>query len=152
MVKTTPDGTVVYSSYFGGALGNSGVTGIATDPSGKVYLTGYTDASDFPTTPGLPASPVTGHGLDPVYGVFAAKLSSTGANNYCGTCQLTLTVGETSITETVQDAGTSPGLIDGLMQINFVIPTALPFNSAWVYFTPPGYTQPIQLGWVDVTQ
>ncbi len=78
LVKMTPDGTVLYSSYFGGLLGNSGVTGIATDPGGNVYLTGYTDASDFPTTAGLPASPVTGGGLDPVFGLFVAKLNSTG--------------------------------------------------------------------------
>jgi uncharacterized protein (TIGR03437 family) len=78
LVKMTPDGTVLYSSYFGGTLGNSAVTGVATDPSGNVYVTGYTDASDFPTTPGLPASPVTGGGFNPVYGVFAAKLNSTG--------------------------------------------------------------------------
>jgi uncharacterized protein (TIGR03437 family) len=72
-----PDGTVLYSSYFGGILGNSGVNGIATDQSGNVYVTGFTDASDFPTTAGLPASPATGSG-PPVYGVFAAKLNSTG--------------------------------------------------------------------------
>jgi uncharacterized protein (TIGR03437 family) len=77
LVKMAPDGTVLYSSYFGGLLGASGVNGIATDQSGNVYVTGFTDASDFPTTPGLPASPVTG-GLAPVYGLFAAKLDSTG--------------------------------------------------------------------------
>jgi uncharacterized protein (TIGR03437 family) len=78
LVKMTPDGTVLYSSYFGGTLGNSGVTGVATDPKGDVYVTGYTDASDFPTTPGLPASPVTGNEFVAVYGVFAAKLNSAG--------------------------------------------------------------------------
>jgi uncharacterized protein (TIGR03437 family) len=78
LVKLAPDGTVVYSSYFGGTLGNSGISGIATDASGNVYVTGFTDASDFPTTPGLPASPVSGNGRDPSYGVFAAKISSTG--------------------------------------------------------------------------
>jgi hypothetical protein len=78
LVKLAPDGTVVYSSYFGGTLGNSGVSGVATDPSGNIYVTGYTDASDFPTTPGLPASPVSGNGRDPAYGVFAAKISSNG--------------------------------------------------------------------------
>ncbi len=78
LVKLAPDGTIVYSSYFGGTLGNSGVSGIATDPSGDIYVTGYTDASDFPTTPGLPASPVSGNGRDGAYGVFAAKISSTG--------------------------------------------------------------------------
>ncbi len=74
-----PDGTVLYSSYFGGILGTSGVNGVATDQSGNVYVTGFTDASDFPTTPGLPASPVTASDSAPmIYGVFAAKLNSTG--------------------------------------------------------------------------
>jgi uncharacterized protein (TIGR03437 family) len=77
LVKMAPDGTVAYSSYLGGVLGNSGVNGVATDPNGNVYVTGFTDASDFPTTAGLPASPVTGSG-PPVYGLFAAKLNSTG--------------------------------------------------------------------------
>jgi uncharacterized protein (TIGR03437 family) len=77
VVKIAPDGTILYSSYFGGMLGNSGVNGIATDQSGSVYVTGFTDASDFPTTAGLPASPVTGS-YPPVYGLFAAKLNSTG--------------------------------------------------------------------------
>src|SRR3984885_13365750 len=74
-----PDGTVAYSSYFGGVLGNSGVNGVATDQSGNVYVTGFTDASDFPTTAGLPASPVTGSSPPaPVYGLFAAKLNPSG--------------------------------------------------------------------------
>jgi uncharacterized protein (TIGR03437 family) len=77
LVKMAQNGTVVYSSYFGGVLGNSGVNGVATDQSGNVYVTGFTDASDFPTTAGLPASPVAG-GSAPVYGVFAAKLDSVG--------------------------------------------------------------------------
>lgn len=78
LVKMAPDGTVAYSSYFGGALGNSGINGVATDQSGNVYVTGFTNASDFPTTAGLPASVVAGGSL-PVYGLFAAKLNSTGA-------------------------------------------------------------------------
>jgi hypothetical protein len=77
LVKMAPDGTVAYSSYFGGILGNSSVNGVATDQSGNVYVTGFTDASDFPTTAGLPESPVTGS-YPPVYGVFAAKLNSAG--------------------------------------------------------------------------
>ena len=77
LVKLAPDGTVLYSSYFGGTLGSSGVNGVATDQSGNVYVTGWTEASDFPTTPGLPASPVTG-GSAPVSGLFAAKLDPTG--------------------------------------------------------------------------
>jgi uncharacterized protein (TIGR03437 family) len=77
---------------------------------------------------------------------------ATAANNYCSSCQLTLSNGPHSITETVQYAGTSPGLIDGLMQINFMIPTGFPFNGAFVYLTTPGSTQSIQLGWVNISQ
>jgi uncharacterized protein (TIGR03437 family) len=78
----------------------------------------------------------------------------TAANNYCSSCQVTLTNNEgTTYTETVQYAGTSPGLIDGLMQINFVVPQPSNGNAGlWVYFTPPGYTYPIQLGWVNISQ
>src|SRR5665213_3179739 len=79
LVKMAEDGTVLYSSYFGGLLGSSGVNGIATDQNGNVYVTGFTNASDFPTTPGLPASPVSASDSAPmIYGVFATKLNSTG--------------------------------------------------------------------------
>ena len=77
LIKMAPDGTVLYSSSFGGKLGESAVNGIAVDQSGNLYVTGWTDCSDYPTTPGLPASPVTGS-YPPVYGLFAAKLNSTG--------------------------------------------------------------------------
>jgi len=77
---------------------------------------------------------------------------ATGANNFCGTCELTLSNRGTSIFETVQYAGAAPGLIDGLMQINFPIPTQFSGDQgAFVYFTPPGYSQPVLLGWVNVS-
>jgi len=61
--------------------------------------------------------------------------------------------GTTYITETVEYAGSSPGLIDGLTQINFIIPTDLYVSEggAFVYFTPPGSTQSLLLGWVNVS-
>jgi len=40
---------------------------------------------------------------------------STAANNWCSDCEV--------LNETVEYAGTAPGLIDGVMQINFKIPT-----------------------------
>ena len=83
----------------------------------------------------------------PVNGSVAAS-----ANNYCDTCQVVLNYESTNIAETVQYAGSSPGLIDGLTQINFMIPTQLNTDGAWVYFTPPGQTQQIQLGWVNISQ
>ena len=43
---------------------------------------------------------------------------ATAADNWCSYCQIS--VG--TATETVAYAGTAPGLIDGLMQVNFVVP------------------------------
>ncbi len=47
---------------------------------------------------------------------------ATVANNYCSSCQVTFTTYDFNVTETVQYAGPSPGLIDGLTQINVMIP------------------------------
>jgi uncharacterized protein (TIGR03437 family) len=77
---------------------------------------------------------------------------TTAANNYCSSCQVVLNYVSTNITETVEYAGTSPGLIDGLMQINIMIPAQWNTDGAFVYFTPPGYTQPLLLGWIDISQ
>jgi hypothetical protein len=51
---------------------------------------------------------------------------------------------DTEVVETVQYSGASPGLIDGLIQIDFKIPVTLPSqpSGAWVYLTRPGYSQP----------
>jgi len=79
LVKLAPDGTVVYSSYFGGAQGISSVNGVATDAGGNVYLTGTTDSPDFPTTPGLPAGMVNSTGVYVTSGAFVSKLDPTGS-------------------------------------------------------------------------
>ena len=42
---------LVYSSYLGGS-GNEHPEGLAIDSHGNAYLTGDTDSTDFPTTPG----------------------------------------------------------------------------------------------------
>jgi uncharacterized protein (TIGR03437 family) len=78
LVKLAPDGTVIYSSYFGGLLGSSSVNGVAADQSGNVYLTGLTDSSDFRTTPGLPAGMVN-DSIGTVSGAFVTKLDATGS-------------------------------------------------------------------------
>jgi hypothetical protein len=78
LVKLAPDGTVIYSTYFGGLLGSSSVNGIATDESGNLYVTGSTSSSDFPTTPGLPAAKVSSAELAGVSGAFITKLDPTG--------------------------------------------------------------------------
>ena len=43
--------SLINSTYLGGT-GTDTSTGIAVDPDGNVYVTGYTDSSDFPTTVG----------------------------------------------------------------------------------------------------
>ena len=78
LVKLAQDGTVIYSSYFGGTQGYSLVTGVATDSSGDVYVTGTTNSSDFLTTPGLPAGPVSATTAAFDIGAFVTKLSAPG--------------------------------------------------------------------------
>jgi len=43
--------TLVYSTFLGGT-GTDGGFGIAVDESGRAYVTGGTDSSNFPTTRG----------------------------------------------------------------------------------------------------
>lgn len=50
IVKLNAAGGLVYVTYLGGSL-DDGITGLATDESGDVYITGNTSSSDFPTTP-----------------------------------------------------------------------------------------------------
>ena len=60
IIKLTNDGTtILYATYFGGVLGASSVSGLATDANGNLYVTGLTSASDFPQTSGLPTAPLT---------------------------------------------------------------------------------------------
>ena len=76
LVKLASDGTVIYSTYFGGLAGNSSVSGVAVDQAGAVYLTGTTDSDDFSSTPNLPSGMVSANEISSVYGAFIAKLSS----------------------------------------------------------------------------
>ena len=52
ITQVTADGAFGYSSYLGGSGLDAGY-GIAIDPAGKVYLTGNTASSNFPTTLGV---------------------------------------------------------------------------------------------------
>jgi Beta-propeller repeat/FG-GAP-like repeat/Viral BACON domain/Putative binding domain, N-terminal/FG-GAP repeat len=57
--KISSDGsTLLYSTYLG-STGDGGdqATGVAVDSSGAAYVGGYTDGTNFPTTPGSAQSP-----------------------------------------------------------------------------------------------
>ncbi|HEV7509715.1 MAG TPA: SBBP repeat-containing protein [Thermoanaerobaculia bacterium] len=76
VAKIDPTGTtLLYSTYLGGDDLDS-VTGIAVDPSGNAYLTGFTDSSNFPVTAGTLQSAYAGGPGD----VFVAKLSPAGSS------------------------------------------------------------------------
>jgi uncharacterized protein (TIGR03437 family) len=73
IVKLTNDGTtILYSTYFGGVLGASFVSGLATDAKGNLYVTGITGASDFPQASGLPTVSLTSAA------VFVAEIPAAG--------------------------------------------------------------------------
>ena len=49
IAKLDPKGALVYSTYFGGS-GTEWGLGIAVDPSGSAYVTGFTTSTNFPVT------------------------------------------------------------------------------------------------------
>ena len=76
VAELDPTGTsLVYATYLGGSGDESG-TDVAIDATGDVYVTGYTDSTDFPTTPGAVATTYNGGQFD----AFVAKLGPTGGS------------------------------------------------------------------------
>ena len=78
ITKLSNDGsTTLYSTYFGGTLGASLISALATDSNGNLYVTGNTSSTDFPQTSGLPTvqfvnnTPVTS-------GTIVAEISAAG--------------------------------------------------------------------------
>src|SRR5207245_1140495 len=63
-----PVGSTLFSSYLGGSNSEEGLA-IAVDSAGNAYVTGFTDSTNFPTTPGAFQSTV--HGED----AFVTKIS-----------------------------------------------------------------------------
>ena len=63
---------LTYTTFFGGSGDDHGIN-VTADASGAVYVTGDTDSSDFPTTPG--AFDTTFNGLDDA---FVLKLTRQG--------------------------------------------------------------------------
>jgi hypothetical protein len=84
VAKLNAAGTaLVYSTYLGGS-GNRGDVGlgIAVDSVGSAYVTGYTDSTNFPTTPGALQTTFGGglcyYGYYTCFDAFVVKLNPTG--------------------------------------------------------------------------
>jgi hypothetical protein len=73
LTKFSAEGTLIYSTYIGGAGDDHG-RGVAADPFGNAYVTGETKSTDFPTVQAFQAA--FGGGL----GVGDAFLSKIGPN------------------------------------------------------------------------
>jgi hypothetical protein len=70
--------TIVLSTYFGGS-GSDAATSVALDPSGNIYITGWTDSSNLPVTAGAFQTTKRG-GVN----AFVAKFNPSGsALLYC---------------------------------------------------------------------
>jgi len=78
VTKLTADGSdLIYSTYLGDMWSDIG-QGIAVDDSGCAYVTGYTNSSDFPTTPG--AFDTTADGGWSEGDAFVTKFTPAGDN------------------------------------------------------------------------
>ena len=69
-------GSLIYSTYLGGNGVIDQGTAIGVDRFGSAYVTGLTDSTDFPVTPGAPQPAFAGGRAD----VFATKLSPSGSS------------------------------------------------------------------------
>jgi uncharacterized protein (TIGR03437 family) len=78
LVKFGPDGKIFYSTFLGGTSGASDLYTVAVDSAGDAYVTGWTVASDYPHTPGLPAGAVVSAEIARISGAFFAKISPAG--------------------------------------------------------------------------
>ncbi len=77
VTKFTPDGrSLVYSTFLGGSGIDQCRGGMAFDEEGAIYLSGYTDSTNLPTTEGAIQRSFKGGYGD----AFVAKLSADGAS------------------------------------------------------------------------
>ena len=82
VVKLSHDlSTTVYSTFLGGTTGDDAGRDIAVDAAGNAYVTGFTNSTDFPTTPGAFQTAPGGGVCSGVAcnDAFVVKLDPTGA-------------------------------------------------------------------------
>ena len=80
VAKFTPTGSLAYVTYLGGS-GDDLAGSIAVDPAGNAYVTGYTNSSNFPTTPGVfqPSfAGLGGNSCNRLGDAFVVKLNPSG--------------------------------------------------------------------------
>jgi Beta-propeller repeat len=74
VTKLNATGTALIYSTFVGGSGNEGANGLTINEAGNAYLTGFTDSSNFPTTPGA-FQTVKAAGED----VFVTEVNTSGS-------------------------------------------------------------------------
>ena len=79
IMKLSNDGTtILYSTYFGGTTGPSAISALATDSKGNLYVTGASNASDFPQNSGLPIAKLNNGPSNVTSGAIIAEISAAG--------------------------------------------------------------------------
>ena len=134
VTKLNVKGTAqIYSTYLGGTDGTSAGNSIKFDSAGNAYVTGYTCASDFPTTAGAAQTVFGGDCTNAGGDAFVTKLNPTG----------TAPVFSTYLGGSGDDVGFSIGLDNA----NNVYITGR--SSSSNYPTTPGAFQPTMAGGYD---
>lgn len=87
VTKLAPNGSaLVYSTYLGGSNFDSLIeSGIAIDTAGNAYVTGFTQSTNFPTTPGAfqPAYGGQGEFSQTIGDAFVAKIAESASFDFC---------------------------------------------------------------------
>jgi uncharacterized protein (TIGR03437 family) len=108
LMKLAPDGSLIYSTYLGGTLGPSSMNSVAADASGNAYVTGWTVATDYPHTPGLPAGLVSTSPVEYIAAACFAKIDPAGSRIvYAGAISGVQSCGAICQGGTVSTAGSS---------------------------------------------
>jgi hypothetical protein len=76
MAKIADDPTVAWATYMGGTLRDYG-SNVTADIDGNVIVTGYTESTDFPASPGSYQATTGGP-----YDIFVAKFNATGGRRW----------------------------------------------------------------------